>query len=422
MAGCRVVLRPGALDALAEVVPSSDGPLLVVADPNTHDAAGGRAARQLRAAGRTVREAVFEVPPRADERALAWLGDRVGDCAPASLVAVGAGTINDLGKEIARRSGIPLFTVATAASMNGYLSPIAALTLRGLKVTSLAPPPAALLVDLDLLSAAPPRLSAAGFGDLVSKPVSGADWVLAGWLFDEPVCPVALSVADEAVARARAVAAAIGRQDRDALAVLAEALLLSGLSMAIAGASSPASGGEHLVSHYLDMSEAGWGRAPLLHGEQVAVASLASLALYRRVLAQPGAFTVEASAIEPPGPGFEALHAHLPPEARVAIRREAEAKRDRRPSRAERSARLRPAWRELAPRLEQQLAAGEGLADDLLRAGTPTRFSELGVSFSQAVHLLRAARHLRNRYTVLDLASDLGRLEGWAREIAEELA
>lgn len=420
---CRVVVGRGALDALGELVPGPGGPALVISDRNTHDAAGARTARALRGEGWTVREAVFEASPHADEAALASLEERARDGSPpAVVVAVGSGTMNDLGKEIAGRLSVPLVTVATAASMNGYLSPVAALTVRGLKVTSPAPPPVALLVDLDILAAAPKRMTAAGFGDLVSKPVSGADWLLAGWLLGEPVCPTALCVADEAVARTRAVAPAIARGELAALFVLVEGLLLSGISMAIAGASSPASGGEHLVSHYLDMSEAAWERPHFLHGEQVGVASRASLGLYRRIFQERGAVADAIAPVEPPGPAFEALHAHLTPEARAEIRREAAAKRDLAPARQERRALLASGWRELAASLEGQLAGADDLAADLVRAGAPTRFSDIGVSAARAGHLMRAARHLRRRYTVLDLASDLGRLDAWALEIAEDLA
>ena len=426
--GRRTVLYgAGVLDGVAEAIGREVGPrapLLLLADPDTFAAAGARVVRDLAVAGHPLRGAVFPAAPHADDAALAWLRERLGaEGAPAAVVAVGAGTLNDLGKAIAAELEVPLVTVATAASMNGYLSPIAALTVGGLKLTVPAAPARVLVLDLDVLAAAPPRLAAAGFGDVCSKPVSGADWVLASWLLDEPLCPTALSVADDAVARARAVAAGIGRGERDAMAVLAEALLLSGISMMLAGTSSPASGGEHLVSHYLDMSEAGWKRAPFLHGEQVAVGTRASLALYRRLFEAGGRADPEAAApVEPPGPAFDALHAHLGGAARTELGREAAAKRELAGGRAARAARAAGAWREIAARLEPQLAGSGGIEDALAAAGVPARFDAIGVTRPRAEHVLRAARHLRRRYTVLDLACDLGRLDPWAAEIAEELA
>ncbi len=426
--GRRTVLcGAGVIDGAAEAIGRAVGlraPLLLLADPNTQAAAGARVARELAAGGHALREAVFPAPPRADDAALSWLRERLGGGGPpAAVVAVGAGTLNDLGKAIAGELGVPLVTLATAASMNGYLSPIAALTVGGLKVTVPAEPARVLLLDLEVLAAAPPRLAAAGFGDVCSKPVSGADWVLASWLLDEPLCPTALSVAEDAVARARAVARGIGRGERDAVAVLVEALLLSGISMMLAGTSSPASGGEHLISHYLDMSETGWQRTPFLHGEQVAVGTRASLALYRRLFdaagrSDPGA----ASPVEPPGPAFDALHAHLGDAARAEVAHEASVKRSLGGGRAARAARAAVAWSELAPRVALQLAGSRGIEGALEAAGVPARFGAIDVTRARAAHALRAARHVRRRYTVLDMACDLGRLERWADEIAEELA
>lgn len=426
--GRRTVLcGSGVIDGVAESIGLEVGsrvPLLLLADPNTFAAAGARVVRDLAAAGHPLRGAVFPEAPHADDAALAWLRERLGTgTPPAAVVAVGAGTLNDLGKGIAAELEVPLVTVATAASMNGYLSPIAALTVGGLKLTVPAAPAKVLVLDLDVLAAAPPRLAAAGFGDVCSKPVSGADWVLASWLLDEPLCPTALSVADAAVAKARAVAAGIGRGERDALAALAEALLLSGISMMLAGTSSPASGGEHLVSHYLDMSESGWRRAPFLHGEQVAVGTRASLAFYRRLFEAAGRSDPEAAApVEPPGPTFDALHAHLGHAARSELAREAAAKRDLAGGRTARAERAASAWNELVARVAPQLAAGRALGGDLEAARVPARFEVIDVTRARAAHVLRAARHLRRRYTVFDLASDLGRLDTWAAEIAEELA
>jgi glycerol-1-phosphate dehydrogenase [NAD(P)+] len=51
--------------------------------------------------------------------------------------------------------------------------------------------------------------------------------------------------------------------------LLATALMLNGVSMAIAGSSRPASGSEHLISHALDLLEA----RPVLHGLQTGTAA-----------------------------------------------------------------------------------------------------------------------------------------------------
>ena len=415
----RVIGGPGALEGLVDLVRElapPGAPVLLLADPDTRDAAGTRTRELLARAGHPVEERLTGRTPHCDDVTLETLAAEIRT-SPALLVAVGAGTINDLGKLLAARLGVPQVTVATAASMNGYASSIAAFTERGLKRTIAAPPPAALVLDATILAAAPPRLRAAGFGDLLSKPVSSADWLLARALVDEPVCETALAVADAAASGIRERAAAIGTGDPGAVLSLGVALVLSGISMAVAGASSPASGGEHLVSHYLDISADAWKRAPRLHGEQVAVGTLASLALYRELRDAGPPDPAVPSPAEEDDRALRRLHGHLPPRTLEVLLAEARAKRERAPNREERRRRLAAAWEATWRVLDRQLAAGEGLADDLRRAGAPTSFREIDVDPERARQVVRAARHMRNRYTVLDLAADLGRLEPFAANL-----
>jgi glycerol-1-phosphate dehydrogenase [NAD(P)+] len=412
----RVEIAGGALDALPRIVRSEapgEGALVVLADPDTWDAAGSRAAALLRAEGADVAELLCARAPHADDVTLATLEARLPS-GVRGIVAVGAGTINDLGKALAEKTHAPLVTAGTAASMNGYASSIVALTERGLKKTLPARPARALVLDLDVISAAPRRLNSAGFGDLMSKPVSSADWLLSREFFGTPICPTALSMADEAVLRARTLAAGVGRAEPEALAALTEALVLSGLSMSYAGASSPASGGEHLISHYLDISEKGWGRTPRLHGEQVSVGTLVSLRLYTALSAGGPASARGPLPPEEDDDTLRALHAHLEGAALEELLAEARAKRELVPSRESRRALLATRWREIWQALDTQLAGSKGLAEDLELAGAPTRPIEIDLDASRLRDTVLRARHMRRRYTVLDLAADLGALEDLA--------
>src|SRR5690606_12773580 len=96
-------------------------------------------------------------------------------------------------------------------------------------------------------------------------------------------------------------AGAIGAGEAHAVGVLLEALILSGLSMLVAGSSAPASGGEHLISHYVDMKAALYGSSHDLHGVQVGVATLHCLRLWERILAlDPAAIDPAALAAQQP--------------------------------------------------------------------------------------------------------------------------
>ena len=72
-------------------------------------------------------------------------------------VAVGSGTLNDIVKRAAHECERPYMCVATAASMDGYTAFGASITKDGYKQTLTCPAPRAVLADLDVLTAAPPR-------------------------------------------------------------------------------------------------------------------------------------------------------------------------------------------------------------------------------------------------------------------------
>jgi glycerol-1-phosphate dehydrogenase [NAD(P)+] len=103
--------------------------------------------------------------------------------------------------------------------------------------------PLAVVVDLDYVSAAPPRMVSAGIGDAVSNLSAIEDWHLAHRERGEPVDGLAVTFA-------RTAAEALlhrsdGIQDDDFLIALAEALVLSGMAMSVAGTSRPCSGACH---------------------------------------------------------------------------------------------------------------------------------------------------------------------------------
>src|SRR5262249_9158785 len=71
-----------------------------------------------------------------------------------------------------------------------------------------------------------------------------------------------------------------------AMEVLARTLVLSGLGMTICGGSYPASQGEHLISHYIDMlGDPSWPAS--FHGEHIAVTTLTMARLQQAMLDDP---------------------------------------------------------------------------------------------------------------------------------------
>ena len=224
------------------------GPIAIVCDVITRAIAADALDALLQQAG--FETVLFELAPSPGEE-LPNCDDATIDRVAALLatadfgfaIAVGAGTLNDLVKMAAHRRSIPYACVATAPSMNGFTSSIAAILSDGVKTTQPCTPPIAVFADPVILAAAPYRMIASGIGDLYSKPVSNADWRLAHRLLDQPHSSIVMEIVEAGSALLDGVAERLPARDLDAVAKLAGALMLSGLAMQAAGNSGPASGG-----------------------------------------------------------------------------------------------------------------------------------------------------------------------------------
>jgi glycerol-1-phosphate dehydrogenase [NAD(P)+] len=190
------------------------------------------------------------------------------------VVAIGGGRVLDTAKYAASRVGLDWVAVPTTLANDGITSPVASLLDRdGVRQSLGARMPVGVLVDVGLISAAPPLTLRAGLGDLLSNLSAVRDWRLAESHGEDRCDEFSALIAEQA---AESVLSIGNLEGPRALASLARGLIMSGLAMAIAGSSRPCSGSEHLISHALD------GRLDVPknpHGLQVGFAALLTLLL-----------------------------------------------------------------------------------------------------------------------------------------------
>ncbi len=198
------------------------------------------------------------------------------------ILAVGSGTIHDLSRYVAFERKIPFVSVPTAASVDGFVSTVAAMTWDGMKVTTPAAPPIAVYADPDIFAAAPLRLNASGVGDLMGQYVCLADWKIAHMLTGEYYCEEIAKMEEEALGTVEKCLDKIAAGDGPACESLMYALILSGLAMQMVGNSRPASGAEHHMSHFWEMEVVN-DTLDALHGEKVAVGTVYMLEKYKSI-------------------------------------------------------------------------------------------------------------------------------------------
>ncbi|OIN98851.1 hypothetical protein AUJ66_00055 [Candidatus Desantisbacteria bacterium CG1_02_38_46] len=128
--------------------------VLIVGDKNTFAVAGELLSEYLAEKGLKVSVEVFITPRGKNLHAQQELADRLAREIKGKFdfaVAVGSGTINDLVKYACDKVKIPYISYPTAPSMNGYTSPIAALSHKNTKKTLAARPPVAVIADIEVL-------------------------------------------------------------------------------------------------------------------------------------------------------------------------------------------------------------------------------------------------------------------------------
>ena len=373
----------------------------VVSDETTHAVLGRRVEEAIE--GRhAVQSVVFPHPPHPDDEAVERV--RRETAGVDALVAVGSGTINDICKYASALDGKPYAVFATAPSMNGYTSVNAAITQHGHKLSLPAQAPTGVFFDLKVLSEAPKRLIRAGLGDSLCRTTAEADWLLAHLLHDKPFRELPFELLEDDEAPLFDNAAALMAGDLEVMERLVRTLVLAGFGTAIIGHSQPASQGEHLVSHYIDMFADG-SRPLFYHGEQVGVTTL-SMARLQEAMLGTTPLVVPDSATEA---DFrrrygDALGASCWTEflgKRVDAAR-ADAMNQR----------LSERWDAMRERIAGVLLSSSYLTGVLKAAGADLT--------PEAVHLSRdfydiallRSREIRNRYTFIDLAANSRQLEG----------
>ncbi len=279
------------------------------------------------------------------------------------LLAVGAGTLNDLAKYVSFLQNKPCGVYATAPSMDGFASGVTPLIEGGFKRTRPAHPPRDILLDDEVLRAAPRIMVGAGVGDILAKHCCLTDWKMSALLFGEAYCEEAASLMRTALTACEESVPALVQGGGSALPLM-NALIVSGLAMVIAGSSRPASGAEHHMSHFLEMDFLRRGERIPLHGVKVGLGTLVSLYLYHTLARRP----------------------HF-------------------------------AGREQVLPLIQGLPSVEEVERTLLALGCPVRFSALGITREVMREMLFEAYKLRDRFTVLALYCR----EGWMQAAADEL-
>lgn len=200
------------------------------------------------------------------------------------IISVGTGSLNDICRKACADTDKDLCIFATAASMDGFASYGAPLTDGNFKATYDAKMPEVIIADTKILAKAPKELKVAGFGDMVGKYVGLIDWQVSTLITGEYYCEKVAKLTRDATDRIMALADRITAEDEESAGAVFEALLYTGIGMAFTKTSRPASGTEHILSHFWECKKLLDGKLSDYHGKKVGVATLLIMEIYSKMI------------------------------------------------------------------------------------------------------------------------------------------
>ncbi|MBL8130373.1 MAG: sn-glycerol-1-phosphate dehydrogenase [Anaerolineae bacterium] len=378
----------------------------LVADTHTFPALGERVAAALKASGCDLTTIVLEGDHiHADEHQVVQvlIQAPLGDC---TFIAVGSGTITDITRFASHRTGRSFIGMPTAPSVDGFTSNVAPIILAGVKTTILSQGPRAVFADLDTLRQAPHRLIAAGYGDMIAKITSLADWRLGSILWDEPYDAEIARRTQAAVASVEKHAASIGSASEEGVRALMDGLIESGLCILDFGTSRPASGAEHHASHFWEMKRLKEGRETPLHGEQVGYALTLVAEQYARIRnlsrgelmnrLESATLPARAAEIARLRQGYGELADDVAKDHGAFLDLSEEAFEQLRHRIADR-------WDEIQD-VAAHVPSPEAIRASLDKAGAPTSWTALKLDAEEVQPGLEYGHYLRDRFTVLKLS------------------
>ncbi|HPJ01268.1 MAG TPA: sn-glycerol-1-phosphate dehydrogenase [Candidatus Limiplasma sp.] len=391
----------------------------VFCDENTYKAAGYRVEAALKQANAPF--ALFQFPQahvEPDEHAVAQLAAAMdADCD--LILSVGSGVITDCGKVLAQQKGLRQLAVATAPSMDGYASNSSSMIYHRVKVSAYNACPQVILADTDVLKTAPDRMLRAGLGDMLAKSIALCEWRISHIVTGEYYCAEIAGLMRKSLNKIVDAAPKLLARDEQALEAVAEGLVLSGLAMAFAEVSRPASGLEHYFSHLWEMFALLGGETPELHGLQVGVGTALTLKILERLQTmRPDAQTMAQSVAAFNEAAWERdVRRVFGVVADELIEKEKTLwhKNDLN-ARRERFKRIEEHWDEILAIMAQELPGADETIALMLSLGLPTTPGEVGATPQQARDAFLHSRDIRDKYLTSSMLWDMGLLDEFAQD------
>ena len=338
------------------------------------------------------------------------------------MIGIGTGSITDMTRYSSFKLGLPCFTVATGAPMDGFSASVGIMNVNNLKATMQAHSTEVIIGDTDVLKGAPYRMTIAGFADLIGKLNALNDWrlevLITGAHYCKKIDELVTAYVEDILTKTDLLKA----RDPEAIGNVMNALLLTGATISLYGNSRPISGAEHHMSHYWEVLGEQRGQQFAMHGEQVAVGTVMALSAAEKLSELTPDFEKARAAAK--AFSFEAWEAEIRRTygnaADAIIELEKKADKNGTEGRLRRIGFIEEHWEEIRSMLAG-LYPAEKLRQLLKELGCPCDPKDIGITEDVLRDTFAVCKETRARYTVYQLAWDLDLMDEVSDSIIRKL-
>jgi len=410
-----IITGSGAINDIVSVLQDyAAKKVYVVSDLNTYKAAGEKVCSLISAAGIEINSFTFnkssELEPDESNIGLAVM-NYTTDCD--IIIGVGSGVINDICKVVANITNKTYIIVATAPSMDGYVSATSSTIRDGFKISLDSKCPDVIIGDIDILKNAPIKNMLAGLGDIIAKYTAVCEWRIGNLLTGEFYCEEVAKLVRLAIKKCVDNAEGLLNRDETAVASVFEGLIISGAAMNFVGLSRPASGTEHYISHILDMRFVEFGTPMDYHGIQCGIGTLETIKRYEKIIGitpdreKALKFVTEFDFQK----WSEVLRENFGKAAENMLLQEKSEQKYSKESHPERLEKIIEHWDEILKIIMEELPSYDDINDLMLKIGAPTKLSDVGVDDDYMPLVFKMTKAVRNKYILSSLCWDLGIIE-----------
>ncbi|MCL2539383.1 MAG: iron-containing alcohol dehydrogenase [Oscillospiraceae bacterium] len=420
----KVVIEQNAIERLPQLLSEyADRRVFLVSDKNTQLAAGDRVLTVLGSMGFHIGAYIFQTDVQPSQADLGKLMLEVhGDVD--ALVAVGSGALQDLLKYYSVRTGIPLISIPTAASTDSYAMPFSVFFENGKKRVFRSAVPVMIVVDLNVIAAAPKQMAPAGAAAVLSKHISLFDWRLSKLVDETPYCAdLARAMLHCIQTFTDSLSGSRPLYSMNTLESLVRALLFAGVLVSYAESIYPAVGSETLISDCIFMTGM-FDRADIPSEQFIKAVATANCArITESIIAARPNFNMAKMLLDDYGWVMHnnEINRIYKEDAPEVLSRSGGFARYNKEMHQRRLFYLNDRWNSIVSAARDMIPEYTALRETLRNCVLPYRFEDLGMTRGQAQDAIIWSAELTEHYNLLSLIWEVGEIDSVAGALTSRM-